>query len=60
LSQNESDITLKVEGQIIPAHKRILMKKSRYFGKVFKSGMAESKQKIIEIKDCEYDVFKGK
>jgi len=60
LSCNESDISFKVEGQLIPAQQQVLNKKSRYFEKVFSSGMAESRQGIIEIKDCEYGVFQGK
>jgi len=60
MNQKESDITFKVEGQLIPAHKKVLLKKSRYFSSLFKSGMAESVQDLIEINDCEYDIFKGK
>ncbi len=60
MNQNESDVAFKVQDQLIPAHKSVLMKKSRYFEKVFNSGMAESKQDVIEISDCEYEVFKGK
>ena len=60
MSPIESDIVFKIEGQLISAHKRILMEKSRYFEKVFNSGMAESKQDMIEIQDCHYDIFKGK
>jgi len=60
MSQNESDVGFKVQDQLIRAHKKVLMKKSRYFEKVFNSGMAESTQEIIEIKDCEYYVFIGK
>ena len=60
MSQIESDLSFKIEGKVIPAHKRILMKKSKYFDKMFKSGMAESKQDVIDIQDCEYDIFTGK
>jgi len=60
MSQTESDIAFKVQDELDPAHKQILVKKSRYFEKVFNSGMAESKQEIIEIQDCESEVFKGK
>jgi len=61
MSETDSDIAFKVEGKIFPAHKRILMKRSQYFEKLFNSGMVESKQDVIEIKDCESaDVFQGK
>jgi len=60
MSQIESDIILKVQDRLIPAHKRVLMKKSRYFERMFNSGMAESKQDVIDIQDCEYDIFTGK
>ncbi len=60
MSQIESNVSFKIEGKVIPAHKRVLMKKSRYFEKMFNSGMAESKQDVIDIQDCEYDVFQGK
>ncbi len=59
LNQSESNITFKVENQLIPAHKQILMKKSQYFANLFNSS-DESKQDLIEIQDCEYDVFKSK
>ncbi len=58
MNQNESDIAFKIEEKVIPAHKSILMKKSRYFANVLNSGMAESTQDVIEVKDCEYEIFK--
>jgi len=60
MNQEKSDVTFKIEDQLIPAHKQVLMRKSRYFEGVFNSGMAESTQEVIEIKDCEYEIFKGK
>ncbi len=60
MSQEKSDITFKVQDQLIPAHKEILLKKSKYFAGLFNSNMAESKQDVIEITDCEYETFKGK
>jgi len=60
MSQLESDIAFKVQDQLIPAHKQFLLKKSRYFKNVFNSGMAESRRDVIDIQDCEYDIFKGK
>jgi len=59
MSQTESDVTFKVGDELIPAHKQILVRKSKYFDGLFKSGMAESKQKIIEINDCKAGTFKG-
>jgi len=58
MSQEGSDITFQVENKTIPAHKEILIKKSQYFANLFNSGMVESRQQILEIEDCEYDLFK--
>jgi len=58
MSQNGSDIAFKSDEKVIPAHKQVLVKRSRYFEGLFNSGMAESKQDVIEIKDCEYEIFK--
>ena len=58
MSQTDSDIAFKIEEKVIPAHKSVLIKKSKYFKNVFNSGMAESRQDVIEIKDCEYETFK--
>jgi len=57
MNENESDITFKIQDKIIPAHRSILAQKSRYFANLFNSGMIESRQQVIEIPDCEYDVF---
>jgi len=59
MHEEGSDISFKIEGQIIPAHKQILVEKSRYFKNLFNSGMAESRQKIIELDNCELAIFKG-
>jgi len=59
MNEEESDISFKIEDKIIAAHKNILIQKSRYFANLFKSDMAESRQQIIEIDDCEYSIFKG-
>jgi len=58
MSESESDVTFKVEEKMIPAHKSVLTEKSRYFEGLFKSGMTEPKQGVIEIKDSEYEIFK--
>jgi len=57
MSQEKSDITFKINDQTIPAHKQILIQKSKYFANLFNSGMAESRQDLIEITDCDYVVF---
>ncbi len=59
MNEEESDFMFEVENKLIYAHKEILVQKSRYFENLFKSGMAESRQQTIKIKDCEFLVFKG-
>jgi len=59
LSDKESDIVFKVQDKILPAHKQVLMQKSRYFANLFNSGMIESRQEVIGIQDGDYDVFQG-
>ena len=59
MDEKGSDITFKIGDKTIPAHKEILTQKSKYFDGLFKSGMTESRQEIIEINDCEYLPFKG-
>ena len=59
MSQEESDVSFKIQDQILPAHKQILIGKSRYFKNLFESGMAESRQQVIEIDNCELPLFKG-
>ncbi len=51
LSQREADVSFKVKDQIIPAHKCVLLKKSQYFA---------NSSDVIEIEDCEADIFRGK
>jgi len=57
MSEKGSDVAFKLEGKILPAHKDILIQKSQYFAGLFNSGMIESRQNVIEIPDCEYQVF---
>jgi len=57
MSEEESDVSFKVEDKTLPAHKDILIQKSKYFANLFNSGMVESRQNIIEIPDCEFQVF---
>jgi len=59
MSEEDSDIAFKIQDQIIPAHKQILIEKSKYFSNLFNSEMIESRQEILEIQDSEYLVFKG-
>jgi len=74
MNEEESDIKFKVQEEILPAHKKVLINKSRFFAGLFKSkrlfnlsklifvslgGMAETKQDVIEIKDCDFVVFRG-
>jgi len=37
MSEEESDIKLKIQDQIIPAHKQVLIEKSKYFAGLFNS-----------------------
>ena len=37
MNEKESDVKFKVEGQIIPAHKEVLIEKSRFFAGLFRS-----------------------
>ncbi len=71
MNKGGSDIQFKVQDKIIPAHKQILILKSKYFAGLFNStyimkfslillgGMIESRQEIIEINGCEFPVFQG-
>jgi len=59
MNKEGSDITLKVQDKLIPAHKEVLIKRSKYFAALFNSGMSESREDVIEIKDCENEIFQG-
>ena len=59
MNKEGSGITFKIGSQEIPAHKEILIQKSEYFQPLFESGLSESKQHIIEVKDCEFLTFRG-
>ncbi len=37
MNEKESDVKFKVQGKIIPAHKEVLIEKSRFFAGLFKS-----------------------
>ncbi len=60
MNENESDIKFKIQKKVLPAHKKVLMEKSRFFSNLFNSGMIESRLEVIDIDDCEFDVFQGK
>lgn len=53
-----SDVTLVVDGERYMAHKLILAERSLYFKAMFNGDMRESKEKVIEIKEVDKDVFK--
>ncbi|VDN06429.1 unnamed protein product [Thelazia callipaeda] len=53
-----SDITLKVEGCLIPAHKIILAARSQYFRALLFNGMRESRNTEIELFDTPLNGFK--
>jgi len=55
LNEKDSDITFKVQDQQIPAHKEVLIKKSKYFANVLKN----TTESVIEILDCDESTFKG-
>ncbi len=70
MNEEESDVKFKIQDKIIPAHKQLLIEKSRYFANLFNSnenicfetnffsgGMSESRQEIIEIPDCDHLLF---
>jgi len=37
MNEKESDVKFKVEEKMIPAHKKVLTEKSRFFASLFKS-----------------------
>lgn len=53
-----SDVTFEVGGQMIKAHKCILVSQSEYFRAMFDSGMMESRTNVVTIKDFVPEVFK--
>jgi len=59
MNEETSDFSFKVQDQTLPAHKGVLIQKSRYFANLFKSGMIESRQETIEIPDSDIDTFQG-
>ena len=45
------DVRLKVREDIFPAHRIVLASNSDYFHAMFTTGMKESNQEVIELKD---------
>lgn len=57
-SGNSSDMTIKVKGQEFKAHRSIVCARSPVFTSMFRHEMSEKITGIVEIEDCEPDVFK--
>jgi len=47
MSKEEADVKFKVEDVIIPAHKQVLIGKSKYFANLFKSILDHFHSKLI-------------
>lgn len=54
-----SDITLHVQDRVILTHRFILSARSRFFRAMFASGMIESTQRDVHIREGQYDAFYG-
>jgi len=52
MNEKDSDITFKVQDKVFPAHKQVMIQKSKYFANLFSSSMVETRQNVIEISDC--------
>ncbi|KAJ8670742.1 hypothetical protein QAD02_002001 [Eretmocerus hayati] len=59
LSDDYSDVTLKVNGQRFNGHKVILAARSQYFRALLFGGLKESTQNEIELKEPTLPAFKG-
>lgn len=58
LSGNNSDVIIKVDGQELKAHKSIIVARSPVFTSMFKYETSEKITGIVEIEDCEPNIFK--
>uniref|UniRef100_A0A915PWL1 BTB/POZ domain-containing protein 9 n=1 Tax=Setaria digitata TaxID=48799 RepID=A0A915PWL1_9BILA len=58
ISGDCSDITLKVEGRLVPAHRVILAARSQYFRALLYNGMRETRDSEIELVDTSLNGFK--
>lgn len=54
-----TNLTLKVEGKEYACHKVVLAAVSPYFCAMFNSGMKESLQSTIELKDLKHKIFEA-
>ena len=57
--KSTADITFKVNGVQIYAHKAILKIRSQYFQGMFRSPFTESTQDVIEVSQFSYDVYRA-
>lgn len=58
-SATDANVTFVVKGERIKAHRAILSKRCDYFHRMFASGMQETVDKEVEVKDAEPEVFRG-
>lgn len=58
-SATDSNVTFVVQEERILAHRAILSKRCDYFERMFASGMQETVDKEVEVKDAEPEVFRG-
>jgi len=58
-SGNGADVTFRVDGANIPAHKLILSARSDYFRRMFDAGMKEAETGVVDIEDVDVDIFRG-
>ncbi|CAE7227143.1 BPM6 [Symbiodinium sp. CCMP2592] len=54
-----SDVRFMVQDEVIQAHSQILCARSEVFRKQLTGGMQESVSKIVNIEDCDADIFKA-
>jgi len=53
-----TDVSFIIDDQVLHAHRSILSARSDYFESMFESGMIEGNSKKVEIKECDYTLFK--
>ena len=54
-----ADLTFRVQGQEIKAHKAFLAARCSYFHNMFQSGMVEGNSSIIDVPDIKPQTFEG-
>lgn len=59
MNESESDVVFVVDGQRVPAIRRVLALKSSVFEAMFSGKYKESDQKEITVQDVTYDAFKS-